>query len=85
MDEMRSRLLPEIHNDLLGFAGVEEQVIVCVPSGQMPDLFHGGRLIVGGGLIVIRESYRMMSCRHVGHRLNDGGFEACWLPGPVSC
>ena len=39
-------LLPEVHNDLLGIAGVKEQVIVRAPCGQVLYLFPVGCLIV---------------------------------------
>jgi len=41
-----SSLLPEVHNELLGFAGVKEQVIVHAPCGQVLYLFPVGCLIV---------------------------------------
>lgn len=37
---------PEVHNEFLGFAGVEEQVIFSAPSGQVLYLFSIGSLIV---------------------------------------
>ena len=41
-----SSLLPEVHNELLGFAGAKEQVIICIPCGQVLYLFPVGCLIV---------------------------------------
>lgn len=37
---------PEVHNEFLDFAGVEEQVIVSTPSGQELYLFSTDSLIV---------------------------------------
>lgn len=37
---------PGVYNEFLGFAGVEEQVIVSAPSGQVLYLFSIGSLIV---------------------------------------
>ena len=47
--------LPEVHNQLFGFYGVESQVVVGAPHRQVLDLLSVGRLIVaavcGRGLI----------------------------------
>ncbi len=37
---------PEVHDDLLGFLGVECQVVVSTPRGQVPYFLPVGRLIV---------------------------------------
>ena len=41
-----SRLLPEVHDELLCYSGVEEQVIFGAPCGQVLDLLPIGSLII---------------------------------------
>lgn len=41
-----SLLLPELHNELLGFTGIQEQIIVSTPCGYVLYLFSVVRLII---------------------------------------
>ena len=58
-----SFLLPEVHNELLCFTGVKEQVIVSAPCGQVLYLFPVGSLIV----VTDEANHRGVVCK-----LNDG-------------